>query len=219
MAEITKELIRGNAAALRLIKTVVDMPTLIALGNPTFYIPLEVDQFSVSGEAQISEQLVIAVGQDVKKSLSDNVAPSGWTWQLGGYIPGNTALEPSNKFTPMVKLHTDLIMQAFRRGTRMTFKDLNCRPFTNVVIQSLGLHMEPDCQNKQPFTMTLKQIEVIKGVGGNFSGDSIAEAPAGGKFGAALDGGNGTATKIEGDNKTFLKRSLTGGISFEDILR
>lgn len=159
----------GNYAALQLAKTMLTQPALIfqvedLVDNdsvlPFFYIPIESPNVSMRGDAEVSENVIIATSDNEKKYLTDNIAPGPWVWSINGYIPGN-ATELTNYFTPFVRFNTDLIKAAFKRGVRMRYKDTDCRIYTNVVIQSAEFMTQADCQNKQPVNLTLKQIEVM----------------------------------------------------------
>lgn len=156
----------GGAAALDLVKSMLSTPTLINPGfgyypNQTkfpFAIPLETESHQQSGQSEVSQSLVITKSN--KKNISDNIAPSSWTWQLSGYIPGSS-MEVTNLFTPIVKLNTDLLKMAWEKGYLLIFKDVDAHIYNDVVIQSLTISTQADCKNKTPFSMTLKQINKL----------------------------------------------------------
>jgi hypothetical protein len=116
----------------------------------------------------VAENVLISdvMGAAAKSYISDNVAPGAYTWHLEGYIPGNQLLEPSNLFTPIVRMNVNNLRNAFKAGTILTFKDGDNHIYPNVVIQSLDIDTRPDCRNKQPFSMVLKEINVLDSVFG-----------------------------------------------------
>lgn len=213
---LTAALTSGNSAALKLVKSLLTMPALIGMtdeidtegkaseifkktnlkGMP-FYIPIEVEQHSQDGQAEVSENLIITTGDDRKKYLTDNIAPGPWTWTLNGYIPGNDLIEKTNKFTPIVNLHRDIIKRAFKQGLRMIYKDVDCRFYKNVVIESLSIETQPDCQNKTPVSITLKEIEVIQAAEASMTTTEAASTiPAGDAGGTAAEMGTTTTSNL-----------------------
>lgn len=166
MANFRLAIKQGNPGALKLAKTLLTTPTLINMGQAAetaqgmpFAIPLETEEHSQTGTAQVSESLVITKTQKV--NVSDNIAPGAWTWNLSGYIPGIAALEPSNYFTPFVTLFTKLLQNAYKKGYVLIFKDIDATIYKRVVIQSLTVRTQADCKNKTPFRMVLKEINVM----------------------------------------------------------
>lgn len=166
MDKFSIALTQGSSGALKLAKTLLTTPTLINQGRIAkgdqgmpFAIPLETEEHSQTGTAQVSESLIITKTQKV--NVSDNIAPGAWTWSLSGYIPGIAALEPSNYFTPFVTLFTKLLQNAFKKGYILVFKDVDATIYKRVVIQSLTVRTQADCKNKTPFSMTLKELNVM----------------------------------------------------------
>ena len=151
----------GSKRAIEMVKSTINNPMLISL-KPAWGIPLEVESHSQTGQAEVSERAVIVPGTGVKSYLNDNVAPGAWTWQLSGYIPGDTIVEPTSLFTPIVSMNRDYLRKAYKNGSRLIFKDCDQQVYTNVVIQSLTIDTRADCRNKAPFSMTLKEIVELK---------------------------------------------------------
>lgn len=152
----------GNKKALALAKTLVTTPTLINTDirqGAIYAIPLEVETNQKRASAEVSESLVIAT--DAKKYISDNIAPGSRSWQLSGYITGIPRLEPTNYFQPFVQLHTDILWSWFSHGAVLTFKDGNAQIYNHVVIKDLQTAQQKDSANACPFTMTLKEINVM----------------------------------------------------------
>ena len=162
MNGLTVKITSGNRQALALAKTLVTTPTLINI-NPLqgalYALPLDVEVNQKSASAEVSESLVIAM--DVKKFINDNIAPGSRSWQLSGYIKGIPRLEPSNYFQPFVQLHTDILWNWFRNGAILIFKDGNAQIYQRVVIKSLQTSQQKDSANATPFTMTLKEINLM----------------------------------------------------------
>lgn len=182
MNEFTRKLITGNPRALQYAKSLLTDPALVfTIGGSKIMIPLEVETCQQSGEAQVSEQLLVT--SEGKKYISDNVAPGPWTWTLSGYISGVDAAELTNYYTPGLRFNIEILKKAFKDGMRAFFKDQDCWPYDNVVIQSLTLETVKDCKNKKPFQMVLKQIEVLKTAEGIISRLAALSSPEAGSAG------------------------------------
>ncbi len=153
--------ISRDSKVLNMVKDLVTNPTLICT-KPPFVISLEVEQYSKNGSAEVSQHPVIVPGTGVKQYLNDNVAPQPYTWDLSGYIPGNNIVEKTNLFTPLVEFNTDLLWMAYERGAILTYIDMNQKRYNNVVIESMSTQYQSECKNKRPFSMTLREIKVIK---------------------------------------------------------
>lgn len=194
--ELTKAIINGSVAAAKIALSLLSLPRLISL-TPPWTIALETENLRQHGEAKVAENVLIsAVGVGASKSyISDNVAPGPYTWHLDGYIPGNTLLEPSNLFTPVVRMNTALLREAFKLGTILTFKDSDNNIYPNVVIQSLDIDTRAECKNKQPFSMVLKEINVLSGVFGDVV-QNAATITAGSAGGEATKVGSTVATEM-----------------------
>lgn len=229
---LTAAVTSGSSAALDLVKSFLTMPALIGMTEETegkaadllkkvnlagipFYIPLEIEQHSQDGQAEVSENLIIATGDDAKKYLTDNVAPGPWSWSISGYIPGSAMIEKTNKFTPIVSLKRDIVKRAYKQGLRMIFKDVDCRFYKNVVIESLSIETQADCRNKTPFSMTLKEIEVVQAAEANLSTTEAAStAAAGSAGGAAAEMGTTAAKAVPLGNSTLKKTADAVGKLF-----
>jgi len=188
---LEKALVHGSPSALKLVKTLLNTPTLIYTGGQgglPFVIPLETENHRQSASAQVSESLVIA--SDKKRYLTDNLAPSSWSWTLSGYIPGIAALEPTNYFTPFVTMFTEMLKLWFKNGYVLNFKDIDARVYKNCVIQSLDIDTQKDCRNKTPFSMVLKEINVLNPEEADLSlAQKAANAVTSPILGAAISGG------------------------------
>lgn len=195
MAKLSLALEQGNPGALQLTKSLLATPMLINPGwwsdekqGVPFAIPLNTEEHSQTGTAQVSESLVIASTQKV--NMADNVAPGAWTWNLSGYIPGIAALEMTNFFTPIVYLYTKLLQLAYKKGYILTFKDIDAALYRRVVIQSLTIRTQADCRNSTPFSMVLKEINVISTQNIDMTDSESAASPASGSgLGFALISG------------------------------
>lgn len=172
-------IIQGSVQALSLVKSLLEMPRLIS-ETPKFNIPLEADTFSKDSTAEVNESLIITTGdKSQKKYVTDNVAPSPWVWELSGYIPGSALLEMTTLYHPILKHNVEMLEQAYRDGSVLTFRDNNQKKW-DVVIQHMHLDLKADCQNKQPFSMTLKEVVVAEtdSVTADLSVSKIAEGSA-----------------------------------------
>lgn len=177
MDGLSLKITSGDRKALALAKTLVTTPTLINTKlkqGAVYAIPLDVETNQKSAAAEVSESLVITT--DAKKFISDNVAPGSKSWQLSGYIKGIPILEPSNYFQPFVQLHTDVIWNWFEHGAVLVFKDGNAQIHKRVVIKSLQTAQQKDSANATPFTMTLKEINVMETTMSNLPDDATEEA-------------------------------------------
>lgn len=163
MDGLTLKITNGNRKALALAKTLITTPTLINTKikqGAVYAIPLDVETNQKRASAEVSESLVIT--SNAKEYISDNVAPGSRSWQLSGYIKGIPQLEPTNYFQPFVQLHTDILWSWFLNGAVLTFKDGNAQIYPNVVIKDLQTAQQKDSANATPFTMTLKEINILE---------------------------------------------------------
>lgn len=180
MDGLSLKITERNKKALSLAKTLVTTPTLINADprqGALYAIPLDVETNQKSAAAEVSESLVIST--DAKQYITDNVAPGSKTWRLSGYIKGIPRLEPTNYFQPFVQLYTDILWSWFTHGAVLTFKDGNAQIYQRVVIKDIQTAQQKDSANACPFTMTLKEINVME--------TSIADLP---------DAATGSANKI-----------------------
>lgn len=163
MDGLSLKILNGSTAALNLVKTLLTTPTLVnedISQGQTYAIPLDCETYSQDSSAQVSESLLIV--KSGKVNVTDNVAPGAWTWELSGYIPGVKVMEPTNYYTPFVRLNTDILKQWYKKGAVLKFKDIESQTHDRVVIQSLKISHQKDCRNAAPFTMTLKEINVME---------------------------------------------------------
>lgn len=174
MDGLTLKIIEGSRAALSLAKTCISTPTLInkdPTQGPIAAIPLEVETDQKSAQAEVSESLVIS--NDAKTYISDNIAPGSKSWNLSGYITGNKATDQTTFFQPSIKLNNDILWQWFERGAVLIYKDGNAQIYDTIVIKSLQTGQQKDAANAIPFSMTLKEINVMEtGLSGLIGGIS-----------------------------------------------
>ena len=206
MDGLTLKITNGNRKALALAKTFVTTPTLINIDvkqGAVYAIPLDADTNQKSAAAEVSENLVIST--DTKKTITDNVAPGSRSWRLSGYIKGIPRLEPSNYFQPFVQLHTDILWNWFNKGAVLKFKDGDSRIYQRVVIKDLQTAQQKDSANATPFTITLKEINVMETSTSDLPDDATEDAnriakslPAvGSALGAAVTLGMTAAETVE----------------------
>lgn len=173
MDGLTLKIINKNRKAIALAKTCVTTPTLINIDitqGAVYALPLSVETNQRSASAEVSESLVI--GAEAKKYISDNVAPGAQSWHLTGYIAGIKRLEPTNFFQPFVQLHTDILWQWFNKGAVLIYKDGNAQIHEQVVIKDLQTAQQKDSGNATPFTLTLKELNVMKSSPNNVDDNS-----------------------------------------------
>lgn len=196
MNEFTRKIITGNPQALMYAKSLLTDPMLtVKIGGATFPITLEVETCLQNGNAAVSEQLVVT--NEGKKYITDNVAPGSWSWTLSGYISGVDPLEPSSFFKPTVQFLCDIIRKAFKNGVSAIYKDIDCCLYNNVVIEDLTLEHRSDCKNKRPFSMVLKQIEVLSSVDGILSRlESLSTAKEGSRDGNSAELGQTSSASV-----------------------
>ena len=162
MDGLTLKITSGNRKALSLAKTLVTTPMLInteKTQGAVYAIPLSVESNQKSAGAEVSESLVITT--DKKSNVADNIAPGSISWQLSGYIKGIPRLEPTNYYQPFVRLHTDILWNWRNSGAVLTFKDGDSQIYPHVVIKDLKTSQDKDCANGVPFTLSLKEINVM----------------------------------------------------------
>lgn len=175
MSGLTMQLIKGDSRAAQFVKSLSTNPAILRAA-PFLYIPLEVETCTQHSDAEVSESLVIT--SEGKKFVADNIAPGPWSWQLSGYIPGAEIGELTNYYTPGLRHNVELIKKIYREGQIFTFRDPDCWTYENVIIQSLDLDTQKDCKNKKPFTMTLKQIEVLNASNALITALQVASEPS-----------------------------------------
>lgn len=191
MDGLSLKILNGSTTALNLVKTLLTTPTLVnkdITQGQLYAIPLDCETYSQDSSAQVSESLLIV--KSGKVNVADNVAPGAWSWELSGYIPGTKALEPTNYYTPFVRLNADILKQWYKKGAVLQFKDIDAQPHDRVVIQHLKISHVKDCRNEIPFTMTLKEINVMENSLAEYSeAANNALAAVGSKFGEAKKAG------------------------------
>ena len=193
--ELSKAIIAGSATAANLALQLLSLPRLIST-TPSWTIALETENLRQHGEAKVAENVLISSLPTAasKAFIADNVAPGPYSWHMDGYIPGNALAEPTNLFTPIVRMNVNLIRQAFKAGTILIFKDGDNHIYPSVVIQSLDLDTRADCKNKAPFAMVLKEINVLDSIGGSVV-ENAAEIAAGSIEGQPVKVGSTAATE------------------------
>lgn len=165
LSGITKAIIRGNQLAISLAKTCITTPVLINTDpaqGAKYAIPLLCETNQKSATAEVSESLIIST--DSKKNVTDNVAPGSKNWHLTGYIKGDVTgvTEPSNYFMPLLQFNVDTLWSWFNHAAVLMFKDGNARIYDRVVIKDLQTGQQKDSQNAVPFSLTLKEINVME---------------------------------------------------------
>ena len=163
MDAFTQKIINGDNVAIKMAETLISTPTLINKDlkqGAKYALPLLCETIQQSGAAEVSESLVIYT--DAKKQISDNVAPGSRSWHLTGYIPGLRDAEPSNKYQPFLQFNYGVIWDWFNRGAVLVFKDGYAQIFKNVVIKDLQTSQQKDSANAIPFTLTLKEINILE---------------------------------------------------------
>ena len=163
MDAFAQKIIDGSKTALKMAETLVATPTLINIDikqGAKYAIPLMCETNQKSASAEVSESLVIST--DAKKQITDNVAPGSKSWKLSGYIPGMKELEPTNKYQPFVQLHADILWNWYEHGAVLIFKDGDAHQYKQVVIKDLQTSQQKDSRNAMPFSMTLKEINILE---------------------------------------------------------
>lgn len=181
------------------------LDAVTALAAPYMsYIPIEVKSVHQTGRAEVSENLIIAgaSGKGSRQYIADNVAPGPWEWTLDGYIPGDSLIEHTARFTPIVGLNRMLVRLAYMNGLRLFYKDLDCVIYDNVVIQSLDIGWDPEVQNKTPVSMTLKRVNIqnlaeISNTTFSGSGTTVSTPASGTASGDPVNLGSGSAEKSQ----------------------
>lgn len=205
MDAFSQLILRGSPSALNYAKSLLSAPTLINTGfigrnkqGLPFAIALGAEEVSQQGNAQVSESVVITSNKKV--NIADNISPSSWEWNLQGYISGEDILEPTNFFTPFVRLYTNLLKTAFKNGYILIYKDIDAAIYTQVVIKQLTIRTQPECRNKTPFSMTLKEINTLSVNENNQTLETSSAIPnPGGILGDAIDAGTTIAVTASTD--------------------
>ena len=188
---LSKAIIRGSQLAVSLAKTCITTPVLINTDikqGAQYAIPLYVETNQKSAAAEVSESLIIST--ESKKNITDNVAPGSKSWHLTGYIKGDISgiLEPTNYFQPITLFYADTLWEWFGHAAVLMFKDGNAQVYDRVVIKDLQTGMQKDSQSAIPFSMTLKEINVMTTSPLNLPADTTNSAEAAAK--SAPDAGS-----------------------------
>lgn len=181
------KIVSGSALALKFAKSILGMPSLTnedPTQGPVFSVPLDIESHSQEGSAEVSESLIIT--DNKKKFISDNISPGSWSWDISGFIPGSPA-EITNFYTPVVTKHLEILRTWYKMGTPLVYKDVDRTIYKNVAIKRFNTTFMADTKNEQPFSMTLKEMNIM-----NSAFDSISAAtPAlGTVLGKSLDAGS-----------------------------
>ena len=174
MNGMTKAILEGNRLAIKLARTCITTPTLInvdATQGAKYAIPLLCETNQKSASAEVSENLVITT--DKKQNVTDNIAPGSKSWHLSGYL--HVDGEVSNYFMPLLQFYEDVLWQWRDRGAILMYKDGNAKIYDRVVIKDLQTSQQKDSANAIPFTMTLKEINVIPLEPANVDGNGTPE--------------------------------------------
>lgn len=207
MDGLSLKITEGNRKALALAKTMIGTPTLINIDprqGAVYAIPLDAETDTEDAGAEVSESLVISTNS--KENTSDNVAPGPMSWTLTGYLMGIPKLEPTNFFKPFVLLFKDILRNWRKNGAVLIYKDGDSRIHPNVVIKNLRLIRQKECGSAAPFSISLKEINVMEtslaDLPDNVSGDpnKIAKSlpMVGSTLGMPLTLGITVATTVEG---------------------
>ena len=162
---LIKEIINGSPLALALAKTCLTTPALTnkdPVQGAMATIPLYCETNQKSASAEVSESLIIST--DSKKNVTDNVAPGSKSWRLTGYIKGDITgiSEPTNYYQPLTRIFTDTLWSWFSKGAVLVYRDGDAQNYSRVVIKELQTGQQKDSQNAVPFSLTLKEINVME---------------------------------------------------------
>ena len=163
MDALTLKIIEGDRAAIMLARTCITTPTLINTDirqGALYALPLMCETNQRAAAAEVSESLIIST--NAKENISDNVAPGSPSWDLSGYIQGIKSLEPTSFFMPLMQQRHDILWNWFNHGAVLTFKDGNAQIFKRVVIKNLKTSQQKDAANGIPFSLTLKELNVME---------------------------------------------------------
>ena len=173
LSGITKAIIQGNLLAIRMAKSCIATPVLINTDveqGAKYAIPLMCETNQKSCSAEVSESLII--GPDSKKNVTDNVAPGSKSWHLTGYIPGAPGVEITNFYMPMLRYNVKTLWSWFEHGAVLMYKDGDSNIYDRVIIKDLQTSQQKDSANAVPFSMTLKEINVMETSPLNVDSDS-----------------------------------------------
>lgn len=159
--DLSQAIAGGSKSALQMARSFITKPALASYELPLlFYIAIDAENITQHADAQVSESVLYTPGNDTKTIIADNVAPGPWQWTITGYLSGSDASFYSGvNFSALTEKFQ--LQNAFKRGARLVFKDTDCTPYHNVVIQSLDFSPTADCKNRIPVSMTIKEINVL----------------------------------------------------------
>ncbi len=173
---LNANIIANSAKAISAAATYLSNPVLIFktsiganigglkldLNVPSMFCFLEAEVRRKIGTADVTTTPVIISG-GVKQYANDSVSPQPWVWELEGYIPGISQIETTVNFTPLLRYNIASLESAYREGMVCGFKDTDNKYYNDVVIERLEISDSADVKNKQPFSMTLREIYIIEG--------------------------------------------------------
>jgi hypothetical protein len=202
MADITRAVISGSLAALRLVRQYLSNPALIYTPNGDLGLSTALISQTVVMQAtryrevlanQASKMLLVDVSKG-KSFLNDNIAPMPRVWEIEGFL---FPLAPFIPITDQIQLEAlkDTLRQASDSRQLIQFKPVATSIFSQfsqvydalvggkitgtipVVILSIEFEMDSTVQNKAPFRLTLQKIDTLSSA--TASGSVLSASPDG----------------------------------------
>ncbi len=169
-------ILQGSALALKIIQQFLANPTIAG-------VPIECEKYTEINEASVSQQLIIAplefslapagaiqntlsnslLNSSGKQYITDNIAPKPRTFNMKGWIAPSffeiTAISPV--LLPIMNLKIAQLRKAFNSRELLLFTTKNHEETLNVGIVNMVFDSEPEIMNRQPITITVREVPIL----------------------------------------------------------
>lgn len=187
MADLTRAIISGSIAALRLVRQYLSNPAIIyrpitqtGIPLPTQTVVMQAVKFKEILANQASKMLLVDVSKG-KAFLNDNIAPLPRVWEIEGFL---FPLVPFIPATDQIQLEAlkDTLRQASDSRQMVQFKPVTTSIASQfaqaydatanqkitgtlaVVILNIEFDLDATIQNKAPFRMTLQKMDTLSSI-------------------------------------------------------
>lgn len=169
----------NNPAGKTAAESFTTNPTLTNPNDDSFFIELFVENHEQTASAEVSESLIISTSTDSKKYISDSVAPGPWEWSLEAYIKADEAELIAGCYQSL-KTKIERLKKVYEDGTRLTYKDIDCSEYEDVVIQQLSISFDSENANVRKVSLQLKKINIQEAESSDLTVDEYNATPASG---------------------------------------
>jgi len=177
MSNLLQLVTTGAPAALTFIKGYLNSPVIggekvsdkYRIGKTQFEglkggILIEPEQYIERNRADVSSQMILSTSGN-KQYITDNIAVHPRTWDITGYIPAEI-YEVSALFAPSLKKKKGKLQKIFN-SRALTWLKTREGEFVQVAIESIEFETRASVANKQPISITLKEVVILDVNGGD----------------------------------------------------